>query len=229
MVDYNKIYNEQGETYEAMVCFEDHEHNLLPAINAIRPIAELDILDTGAGTGRVTELMAPHARSIRAFDLAHNMLRVAHRKLRTKGANHWTTAVADHRHIPIADNTVDLVLSGWSVCMLVVNYKATWQAEVNQTLNEMYRVLRPGGIIIIIETQGTGQETPLQGPHMKEYCDHLENNGFASTWIRTDFKFESEAQAKAHLGFFFSEMGEGLVDKYGTSVPECTGFWWKTI
>jgi ubiquinone/menaquinone biosynthesis C-methylase UbiE len=229
MVDFNKIYNTQGEMYETMVQYEDYEHNLLPTINNIRPIAGLDILDTGAGTGRVTELMAPHAKSIRAFDLAHNMLRVAHHKLRESDFKDWCTAVADHRHIPIADNTVDLVISAWSVCMLVVNYKETWQAQVAQTLDEMYRVLRPGGTIIIIETQGTGYETPTQGDHMKTYCDYLEDNGFDATWIRTDFKFESEAQAKQYIGFFFGKMGEELVDKYGTIVPECTGFWWKHL
>lgn len=230
MVDYKKIYNEQGDAYEAMIAFEDYEHNLFPTLNTIRPLAGLDILDTGSGTGRLVDLMAPVAKSIRSFDRAHNMIRVATRKLQVSGLHHWQTAVADHRCLPIADDTVDLVTSGWSVCMLVVNYEATWKTEVTQALDEMRRVLRPGGAIIIIETLGTGQETPQNHPRLHKYCAYLEEIGFASTWIRTDFKFGSEAQAEAHLGFFFGEkMSQDIVLQYGAVVPECTGIWWKTI
>ena len=71
----------------------------------------------------------------------------------------------------------------------------------------MRRVLRPGGTIIIIETLGTGETEPHpMADWFAEYFDFLENDlGFQSTWIRTDFKFDSLDQAAATISFFFGD------------------------
>ncbi|MBN2005144.1 MAG: class I SAM-dependent methyltransferase [Anaerolineae bacterium] len=223
MPDLNRIYQEQPERYAELVAHEDYERNLLPAINAIVPVAGLDIVESGAGTGRITAQLAPLARNLFAFDLSTPMLKTASTTLRL-----GRFAAADHRALPLPNACADLIISGWSVCMLVVNYHETWQAQVTQTLHEFRRVLRPGGTIILIENQGTGAEKPQGHPNLDPYYAFLESRGFTSTWTRTDLKFASEAQAHALIGFFFGEeMAANLVAQYGIMVPECTGLWWK--
>ena len=57
----------------------------------------------------------------------------------------------------------------------------------------------------------------------------LLEQGFAYTWIRTDFKFESLAEAAALNRFFFGdEMAQRVIDNNWVILPECTGIWWAT-
>lgn len=64
-----------------------------------------DIIDLGAGTGRLTCLVAPDVRSIKAFDISDHMLHVAAEKLRNAGFCHWEPIVADHRSLQARGQT----------------------------------------------------------------------------------------------------------------------------
>ena len=227
MPDHTQIYNAQAVKYEQMVACEDYEQHLLPALNAIHPLTGLDVVESGAGTGRLTALLAPHARSIHAFDLSPHMLTVAQAKLRN--APHVTFAAADHRALPVPDRSADLLISGWSVSMLIINQQHTWETPITHTLNEFERVLRPDGTLIIIETQGTGAETPQGHPRLNPYYAYLEAHGFTPTWIRTDYQFADEATSHELMRFFFGdEAAQRWVTQYGRIIPECTGIWWRT-
>jgi ubiquinone/menaquinone biosynthesis C-methylase UbiE len=225
MPDHKSIYSQEAENYQRLVGREDYQGNLLKAIRQVLPIDDIDVVELGAGTGRVTCLLAPHVRSIQAFDSAEAMLQVARDRLSTMGLTNWSAQVADHRELPVRDGWADLAISGWSVCYLVDWNRGNWKPEVKKALAEMKRVLRPGGKILIIETQGTGFETPHPPEHLLEYFQFLKEEGFNSTWFRTDYEFASAAEAKESTAFFF---GKELADRFDSPIlPECTGLWWK--
>lgn len=232
MPDYERIYNEQAAEYERLVSREDYQGNILAALKQIRPLEGLDVVDLGAGTGRMTCMLAPLVRTIRAYDASAHMLEVAVAKLSASGLQNWQTGIADHRELPVDDQTADLVISGWSIVYTVVGYKETWRHELGKALAETKRVLRPGGTIIILETLGTGYEIPTPPDDLRSYLAFLgEEAGFSSTWIRTDYLFESLAEAKALATFFF---GEDMVEKIKGDetrviLPECTGIWWLNV
>ena len=73
MPDYKQIYQTQAEQYEYLVAHEDYEGNILRALLAIRPLANTTILELGAGTGRLTRLLAPLARQIIALRAAPDL------------------------------------------------------------------------------------------------------------------------------------------------------------
>jgi ubiquinone/menaquinone biosynthesis C-methylase UbiE len=228
MIDYEKIYDEQATEYELLVSHEDYQENLFPALNQIKPLAGLDVVELGAGTGRLTCMLAPLVETIQAYDASAHMLEVAAAKLSQGGWQNWRTGVADHRELPVSDRTADLVISGWSIVYTVVGYKETWRRELGRALAEMKRVLRPGGAIIILETLGTGYETPTPPDELTAYYAFLEQEeGFSSTWVRTDYAFESLEEAKAVTSFFFGEgMVKKVIGKDPVILPECTGIWW---
>ncbi len=59
------------------------------------------------------------------------------------------------------------------------------------------------------------------------YYDYLMASGFSSTWIRTDYRFSSLAEAEALTRFFFGEaLAQKVVQEGWITVPECTGIWW---
>ena len=226
--DHQAIYRSDTERYEALVAREDYQHHILPALNRICRLDDLTVIELGAGTGRVTRLVAPLVQSIRAFDRSGTMLAVARQKLGEQGSSSWSLGIADHRFLPVETATADLVISGWSLCYLVTWHPDTWRSELSQALAEIKRVLRPSGTIVLLETQGTGHETPNPPANLLPYYDFLENEaGFAATWIRTDYQFASSAEAVALVRFFFgAELADQVAAEQLIVLPECTGIWW---
>ena len=242
MTDFKRIYATQAAEYEQMVAREDYQEHILPALLTIRPFTnETAVIELGAGTGRLTRMLAPHVHHITALDISPHMLGVASEQLdpsgfrATKGhqpQGSVSLAAADNRQLPIAAQTADVAIAGWSLGHFVGWYAADWRDQIGQALAEMKRVLRPGGTMIILETLGTGRETP-QPPHagLAAYYDWLENeHGFAATWIRTDYCFTSVDEAVALTQFFFGDELAEQIHSYNMIVlPECTGIWWRTI
>jgi ubiquinone/menaquinone biosynthesis C-methylase UbiE len=225
-----KIYQTDGDRYEALISCEDHQGNIMKALNEIVSPDGLDILDLGAGTGRLTLMLAPRAKSMRAFDASAEMLRVCRERLVTSGLSNWGVDVADHRQLPIADHSADLAVSGWSVAYLYVWHKDTWWDELEKWLGEMKRVLRRDSFIVLFESLGTGNKEPIQLEHLKEYYPWLDEAGFQNKWIRTDYKFESIEEAEELSRFFFGdELGDKIKENNWVILPECTGVWWLKI
>ena len=102
-----EIYQSEAERYEALISREDYQGNIPHALDEIINVDGLDIVDLGAGTGRLTMLLAPRARSISSFDISDHMLAVTRSKLTSLGLNNWQVEVADHRNVPLADDSVD--------------------------------------------------------------------------------------------------------------------------
>jgi ubiquinone/menaquinone biosynthesis C-methylase UbiE len=233
MPDQMTIYQKYADQYDALVAYEDYQHDLYPALAAIRSFDQADVVEWGAGTGRVSALVAPYARSIIAGDLNPHMLHVAAAKYRQFEQLKWQTVVMDHRHAPLSDRVADVALAGWTLCYLASKFCGdTWQHHLTQAIAEMRRVLRPGGMIIIIETLGTGETEPKpQSEWFAEYFAFLENElQFSATSIRTDYKFDSLDQAASTIRFFFGEEWDEKVRRNNwIIVPECTGLWWKVV
>jgi len=225
-----KIYQSEGDRYEALISREDYQGNIPRAIDEIINVNGLDVLDLGAGTGRLTLTLAPRVRSIRAFDVSEEMLRVCRERLVTSKLSNWDVDVADHRHLPVPDHSADLVVSGWSVAYLAVWYPETWRDELEKWMNEMKRVLKPNGKIILFESLGTGNGTPIPLEHLKNYYPWLDGAGFQNKWIRTDYQFESVEEAADLAGFFFGAgMANQVRENRSVILPECTGVWWRML
>ena len=80
-----KIYQSEGDRYQALIAPEDYLGNISRAIDEIINVDGLDVLDLGAGTGRLALLLAPRVKSIRALDLSAEMLRVCRARLLASG------------------------------------------------------------------------------------------------------------------------------------------------
>ena len=225
-----KIYQTDGDRYEALISREDHQGNIVKALEEIVNPDGLDVLDLGAGTGRLTLMLAPSAKTIRAFDVSAEMLRVCRERLETSGLSNWNVEIADHRQLPLANDSANLVVSGWSVSYLAVWNPSTWRDELEKWLGEMKRVLRRGSYIVLFESLTTGSETPVKLEHLKDFYPWLDEVGFQNKWIRTDYKFASIEEAEELSRFFF---GDELVDKVKANrwviLPECTGVWWLRV
>ncbi len=101
---------------------------------------DLVIADLGCGTGNAAELLAPHARQVIAVDQSRPMLQAAQRRLRA--ATNVAFVEAAIESLPLPSGSVDA-----AVAILVLHHVD--QPEL--ALREVARVLRPGGMAVIVD------------------------------------------------------------------------------
>ncbi len=220
-----EVYQRNAAEYDLLVSREDYAGNIRKAIDSVLSVQGKEVIETGAGTGRLAGLLAEEASCILSMDASAHMLAYAKNKLAGEKNIHY--ALADHRSLPVSNGRSRLVITGWSLCYLVTWNSNRWKSPMKKALKEMERAAGPGGTIIILETQGTGFTSPNPPEHLKEYYTYLvSSEGFRYLWMRTDYRFESVEEAGRLTEFFFGEnLCCKMVDEL--TLPECTGLWWK--
>ena len=87
----------------------------LRRLRADRYFAGRDVLDIGAGTGRMSLLIAPIARSVVGIDPDVDAIREARRDARRAGARNARFAVAPAQALGVAPGSFDTALFSWSL------------------------------------------------------------------------------------------------------------------
>jgi ubiquinone/menaquinone biosynthesis C-methylase UbiE len=229
---WQNLYINHADLYDELVQYEDYESNLITALAQLHPLVQAEVIEFGAGTGRITAQLAPRVGFIRAFDLTPAMLRRAQRKLSQAIRSNWLLGLADSRAIPAPAACADVALEGWSFVQIMMWHLDTWRDQGNRAIGEMMRVLRPGGLAILIETLGAGETTPNPPERFTPVYDFFEREwGFSTSWIRTDYRFPTLAEAQATVAPVFGEaMLDRVVESGGSFIlPECTGLWRRQL
>jgi len=130
--------------------------------------------------------------------------------------------------MPVRSGWADFAIEGWAFLQIAVWRPQDWQVQLGRALDEMQRVVHPGGKMLLIKTLGTGEATPKAVPFHREVYDFLEaQRGFAPLDLRTDYCFETLEQIRQVLVPLF---GQAMLDwliktEAGWVLPECTGIW----
>ncbi|UOQ91527.1 class I SAM-dependent methyltransferase [Halobacillus shinanisalinarum] len=107
-------------------------------------LRERDVVaDLGAGNGYFTIPMAEHTKeSVFAVDIEPKMIEMLKNRTAEARVNNIDYLISDLEHIPIASQTVDKVMVS-----LVIHEVPS----IENTLTEIRRILKPGGIVLFIE------------------------------------------------------------------------------
>jgi ubiquinone/menaquinone biosynthesis C-methylase UbiE len=231
MEHFEAIYSSRADEYHRMIAAEDLDGRLLPAIERVASPRGKRILDLGTGTGRLPLLLGDHAAQMVGLDLHRDMLR-QNIAQRLRHGGRWAVVQGDMRRLPFPSAWAEIVTAGWAIGHMRSWFAADWRAEIQQVLDEMHRVVAPGGTLIILETLSTGSLTP-QPPNAElgEYYDWLERDwGFSCETIATDYHFASVDEAVARTEFFFGPEMASCIREYGWArLPEWTGVWSKLM
>ncbi len=132
-----------------------------------------EVLEIGFGTGLNLDHYPPQVQAIATVDINPGMNAIAQRRIAasTIQVNHH---VLNGESLPMADNTFDYVVSTWTLCSI---------AQVDRAIQEIYRVLKPGGKFVFIE-HGLSDRPNIQvwqhrlTPIQKRLADgcHLDRN-----------------------------------------------------
>jgi len=112
------------------------------------------ILDIATGTGDLAILMAnTSAKKIIGLDISAGMLEVGKKKIAGKNlSDKIELLLADSENMPFEDHTFDAI----TVAFGVRNFE-----HLEKGLSEILRVLKPGGIFVILETSNP-EKTPFK-------------------------------------------------------------------
>jgi ubiquinone/menaquinone biosynthesis C-methylase UbiE len=142
------LYDLAAPRYEKIKNFDpDWERHFLgePLAAATTYLGRVQVLDIGAGTGRLARTLLPLPNFlgvITCVEPSIRMLALGHRQLSSERV-HWTRAWAVP--LPFSERSFDVVVS-----LEVLEFTPS----PIQTLKEMFRVLRPGGWLLITNRIG---------------------------------------------------------------------------
>lgn len=121
---------------------------LVVKLNTLVDLSDLDVLDVGAGTGRITQGVAQKARRVTAVDIFESVVEYGNRLVHQAGLENVAYVRGDNARLPLVDNSFDVAVCAWAA----IHYAET------------YRVLKPNGYLIdLIPAPGTlcGELTPI--------------------------------------------------------------------
>ncbi|MFK7886585.1 MAG: ArsR/SmtB family transcription factor [Gammaproteobacteria bacterium] len=118
-----------------------------------------DLLDVGTGSGRVLQLLGPHADSAVGVDISSDSLTVARSNLGAAGLSDVMVRHGDMYRLPYEEDAFDTV---------TLDNVLSHASAPRDALAEAARTLRPGGVLLVIEARRTAQaqtvsENILQG------------------------------------------------------------------
>ncbi len=114
------------------------------AVAAINQIGG-KILDVGVGTGLELPMFGPHTR-VTGIDLSEPMLNMARKRVERQSlANVDALLVMDAQHLSFPDASFDAVVAPYVLSVV---------PEPERTLDELVRVVKPGGEIVLVNHIG---------------------------------------------------------------------------
>jgi SAM-dependent methyltransferase len=128
--------------------YPDMREQLAPVtqalVDAAAPRPGMNVLDLASGTGEpslsLARRVAP-AGKVTATDLSQHMLDALSKNAHAEGITNIETRVCDAHSLPFPDASFDLVTSRFGVMFF---------AETDRVLNEIKRVLKPGGRVAFL-------------------------------------------------------------------------------
>jgi SAM-dependent methyltransferase len=190
---WDLTYWKAPQEYEGLTAGEP----IHPGTLGIAGVDGAVVLDAGAGTGRVTIPLARRASYVYALDSAPPMLRLLEAKIRQDGIGNVELLRGTFASVPLPDNSVDAVIA----CSAFGPLEARG-GEVG--LEELKRITRPGGRIVIIWPEDTAW-----------FCSHnFQRVEFPAGRLTISFPTLEEGLRAAHR--FYTPSVEEYLERTGT-------------
>jgi ubiquinone/menaquinone biosynthesis C-methylase UbiE len=209
------VQKQFGRNAEKYVQSESHAQgdDLPLLVEWLQPQPNWVVLDIATGGGHVARVLSPHCGHVVATDLTRPMLEAAAAANRKAGAENLLYVVADAESLPFLAETFDAV-----TCRIAPHHFPDPDAFVG----EVSRVLRPGGLFVLIDNVAPEQaewgrfmnqvEKLRDDSHVRclsvsEWRDLLVKHGFDTirerqrkksfafpTWVRRTAQSEEQVQ-----------------------------------
>jgi SAM-dependent methyltransferase len=149
------------------------------------------VLDVGAGDGFTAESLTTRSRDVVPLEPSPGMIR-------TDRNLPWIQG--DAEFLPFADGSFDAAYATWAYF-----FSRDWDPLPG--IQELHRVVRSGGPLLIVENLGPDEFSSLASRKINADSGYWKQHGFECHPIETHFEFATIAEARLLLEFFFGEPG----------------------
>lgn len=149
--EWDKIYKNQGEVQSDVL------PTAIVAADIFKRNGYRNVMDLGCGTGRHSIYLAQQGFNVYATDISETGLEITQAKANKLNLNNIEFKQHDMRDIPYDNNSFDGILCVWTTGHGTIE-------DSRNNVNEIYRVLKPNGTVIIDyvstedENYGKGEE-----------------------------------------------------------------------
>jgi ArsR family transcriptional regulator len=109
---------------------------------ALRLVPQVVVADLGAGEGLISQLLARNAKQVWCIDNSPRMVEVGTELARKNDLTNLTYKLGDIEQVPLADESVELA---------ILSQALHHAPHPQKAVDEAYRILRPGGQLLILE------------------------------------------------------------------------------
>ncbi len=151
------FYDRISGVYDALADASEHEARAL-GLRLLALSEDERVLEIGFGTGHcqveIATLLAGDGR-VFGIDVSPGMLRVAEKRVRTAGlGDRVELSLGDAKELPYQAGSFDAVFASFTLELFS-------EAEIPVVLNEISRVLRPGGRLGLVSMYDDGRKTRI--------------------------------------------------------------------
>ena len=185
----SKAYYEDNDYYELFSIAEDGENKVADYLKELS--IDKVVLDAGCGTGKFLPIIENVAYKYIGIDLSNEQLI----KAKDKSSGNSLFINSSLEKIELNNNSVDLIISTWVLGTI------TDIEERNRCLDELKRILKPNGKIILVENDVNSEFEEIRNrtsdSRTRDYNNWILSNGFiVDKRLETYFSFKSIDEAK---------------------------------
>ena len=198
---WERIYRQQGDLQY------DIQPRIIKASRLFKKRGYETVLDLGCGTGKHSIFLALEGFSVYATDMSPTGISIARKKAESLGLSNIYFKQHDMMRIPFTDSFFDAVICTWTI------YHGTLD-RIQETVNEIYRILKPGGMVLTDflavedDTYGLGRE--------------IEKNTFLGE-KKTEEDVPHHYTTREELAQLFSDFGQLRLRTSSNSYTDETG------
>lgn len=142
-------FGKQAADFEGKSMSFSKKEYLEYTVRSMGPSETDSVLEVAAGTCACGRAIAPYASTVTCLDLTAAMLEVGRREAESEGLHNMVFVLGNAEELPFLDGSFDIV-----VTRLALHHFP----DVSRPMDEMVRVLRPGGRLVIIDMEATEEE-----------------------------------------------------------------------
>ncbi|MFH1456116.1 MAG: class I SAM-dependent methyltransferase [archaeon] len=148
---WEKIYVKDGEI------FSNPQPKIIKVSKLFKKKGYIRILDLGCGTGRHSLYLAQQGFLVYATDISKTGIEILKKNAKTKNLKNIQYKIHDMTQIPYKNEFFDAI-----ICVFAIGHGLL--SDAKKTIDEMFRVLKPKGMIILEfmsvndKTYGKGRE-----------------------------------------------------------------------